>query len=154
MLVNISKSIFLPALFLTVAVVDAKAQDRCVVTMQSTVTTSTGVHYTSYSEAYVYDSVDQPPCFPGGDSEMVKYINRQRRYPRKAYDANVQGRVVCSFVVTSKGDIENANVVRGVEPSLDEEALRIIRNMPNWVAGRIDDTPVPVYCIVTIPFRR
>lgn len=85
---------------------------------------------------------------------MVKYINKERRYPRKAYDAKVEGRVVCSFIVDTDGTIENVDIVRSVEPSLDAEAKRVIREMPKWIAGRIGDNTVPVYCILTIPFRR
>lgn len=102
---------------------------------------------------YDYDYVDAQPSFPGGDFAMLRFINDCRRYPAKAYNDKIQGRVLCSFVVNVDGSISNATVMRGVEESLDREALRIINEMPRWEAGMIGGEPVPVYCIVPIPFR-
>lgn len=102
---------------------------------------------------YDYDYVDCQPSFPGGDFAMLRFINDCRRYPAKAYNDKIQGRVLCSFVVNVDGSISNATVMRGVEESLDREALRIINEMPRWEAGRIGGEPVPVHCIVPIPFR-
>lgn len=105
-------------------------------------------------EAYIADAVDQQPEFPGGDNAMMKFINKERRYPRHAYDAGIEGRVLCGFVVLPNGTISDIEVVRGVEESIDREAIRIIRTMPAWKAGRISGTAVPVYCIIPIAFRR
>lgn len=147
MLFHIRKSLILPLLF--GAALHSAAQDRYTVTLQSC--TSSG---TAHTHAYVYDSVDIPPHFPGGDGALVRYINNNRRYPCDAYEAGVEGRVVCGFIVGSNGSISNVEVVRSVDPSLDSEAKRVIRSMPAWEAGRIADTTVPVYCILAIPFRR
>lgn len=105
-------------------------------------------------EAFLFESVDEQPHFPGGDGAMMKFINRERRYPARAYREGIEGRVLCSFVVTPDGTITAPEVIRGVEESLNKEALRIINRMPRWVAGKIGDTKVPVYCILAIPFRR
>ncbi len=102
---------------------------------------------------YEYDCVDVQPQFPGGDSAMLKFINRERRYPSRAYRAGIEGRVLCSFVVNEDGSLSHISVLRGVEESLNREAVRIISNMPDWTVGSIDDVPVPVYCILPIPFR-
>ena len=85
---------------------------------------------------------------------MLRFINNERRYPAEAYHDGIQGRVLCSFVVSEDGSLTHISVIRGVEESLDREAVRIISEMPKWMAGEIDDTPVPVYCILPIPFRR
>jgi len=105
-------------------------------------------------EAYVADAVDERPEFPGGDNAMMSYINKVRRYPRQAYNLGIEGRVLCAFIVMPNGAISNIEVLRGVEESIDREAVRIIKNMPSWRAGRISGNAVPVYCIVPIPFRR
>ncbi len=105
-------------------------------------------------EAYVADAVDVQPEFPGGDNAMMSYINKERRYPRQAYDAGIEGRVLCAFIVMPNGSISNIEVLRGVEESIDKEAVRIIKNMPAWKAGKISGNAVPVYCIVPISFRR
>lgn len=104
-------------------------------------------------DVYDYDCVDVQPSFPGGDAEMLRFINRERHYPRQAYDKRIQGRVLCSFVVNEDGTISHVSVLKGVEESLDREAVRIISRMPQWSAGEISKNPVPVYCILPIAFR-
>lgn len=104
-------------------------------------------------EAYEYEMVDEPPMFPGGNNALVQFINSSRRYPAKAYENRIHGRVLCSFIVQPDGEITHVNVLRGVEPSLDREAVRILGSMPNWKAGRIDGNKVPVYCILPVIFR-
>ncbi len=104
-------------------------------------------------EAYEYEMVDEPPMFPGGNNALVQYINSSRKYPAEAYKNKIHGRVLCSFIVQPDGEITHVNVLRGVEPSLDREAVRILGSMPNWQAGRINGTRVPVYCIFPVTFR-
>ncbi len=84
---------------------------------------------------------------------MYSFINEHRRYPAKAYEAGIEGRVLCSCVVGSNGDISNIEVVKGVEESLDREAVRIISLMPKWNPGKVDDEPVDTYCLIAVPFR-
>lgn len=136
---------FLTILTLTAGLALA-AQNRCVVSFHSS-------YSASYVKAFVVDAVDEPPQFPGGDTELMNYINSERRYPRDAYDAGISGRVQCSFVINTDGSINEISVFRGVCPSLDHEALRIIANMPKWKPGRIGDEKVPVFYMLTIPFR-
>lgn len=104
-------------------------------------------------EAYECDDVDVPPMFPGGINALVCYINSTRQYPAEAYRERVHGRVLCSFVVQPDGEITHVNVLRGVEPSLDREAVRVLDSMPQWQAGLLDGVPVPVYCILPVNFR-
>lgn len=99
------------------------------------------------------EDVDVAPCFPGGDFERVNFINTTRRYPVEDYNNKVQGRVVCRFIVNADGSISDASIVRGVSPTLNEEALRIINAMPNWIAGKINGENVPVYQVMSISFR-
>lgn len=103
---------------------------------------------------YEFDFVDRQPQFPGGDNAMIRFINHERRYPQDAYNEGIEGRVLCSFVVNEDGSLSHISVLKGVEESLNKEAVRIISQMPPWSAGEIDNTPVPVYCILPIPFRR
>ncbi len=107
------------------------------------------------SEITIYDSgyVDVVPQFPGGERALMKFINETRCYPTEAYNNKVQGRVVCSFVVYPDGSINGISVIKGVEETLDKEAVRIIREMPRWMAGSIDNQTVPVSCVLAIPFR-
>ncbi|MCM1075891.1 MAG: energy transducer TonB [Bacteroides sp.] len=105
-------------------------------------------------DVYEYGSVDVQPRFPGGDAEMYHFINNERRYPQKAYRDGVEGRVLCSFIVNEDGTISHVSVIRGVEQSLDREAVRILSKMPAWDAGLINEVPVPVYCILPVAFRK
>lgn len=104
-------------------------------------------------EAYIMDFVDVSPQFPGGEAAMRKFINNERQYPRDAYEAGIQGRVMCSFIVDVDGSILNVTVQRGPCQSLVHEAARIISKMPRWEAGRINGHKVPVCYYLTIPFR-
>lgn len=105
-------------------------------------------------DVYDYESVDVHPSFPGGDTEMLRFINGERKYPSKAYRDGIEGRVLCSFVVNKDGSLSHISVLKGVEESLNREAVRILSKMPAWDAGMVDETPVPVYCILPIAFRR
>ena len=107
-----------------------------------------------YKEVYEYDYVTEKPSFPGGETKFVRYINKTREYPKEAYEKGIEGRVICSFVVNSDGSISNIQILRGVEKSLNNEAVRIISKMPDWVPGKIDGQNVPVRVIHPIGFRK
>ena len=107
-----------------------------------------------YTEVYEYDFVDEKPEFPGGGNQMIKFINSTREYPQEAYETGIEGRVTCAFIVNSDGKISNIKVIRGVESSLNQEAIRIVSLMPDWQPGKLNHHPVPVRVITCIPFRR
>lgn len=107
-----------------------------------------------FKEVYEYDFVSEKPTFPGGETKFLRYINKTREYPKEAYSKGIEGRVICSFVVNSDGSISNIQILRGVEQSIDKEAIRIIENMPKWVPGKIDGQNVPVRVIYPIAFRK
>lgn len=107
----------------------------------------------SIAEAYIVDFVDRAPQFPGGEAAMIHFINTERTYPRDAYEARIQGRVMCAFIVDTDGSIVNVTIQRGPCQSLNNEAMRIISSMPRWEAGEIHGRKVPVCYFLTIPFR-
>ena len=108
----------------------------------------------SYMEVFELDYVDEKPEFPGGSCDMLKFINEHRQYPREAYSEGIEGRVTCSFVVNADGSISNISVIKGVESSLNEEAVRVISSMPAWRPGKIQGVSVPVRVICAVPFRK
>lgn len=108
----------------------------------------------TFKEVYEFDFVDDKPQFPGGGQALVNYINDTRRYPAEAYAQGVEGRVTCSFVVNIDGKISDVAVLRGVELTLNREAVRIITRMPAWTPGKIDGKAVPVRVICAVPFRK
>lgn len=121
------------------------------VTYQAQYRATINIQHTS---AYMPESVDERPQFPGGESAMIQFINAERRYPREAYDNAIEGRVLCSFIVEPDGRITNVEVVRSVDANLDREALRVIQNMPKWQPGLVNGNKVSVYYLLSIPFRR
>lgn len=101
----------------------------------------------------VYDVVEQMPSFPGGISGLRTYLNQNTRYPAVAQENGVQGHVVVSFVVGKDGHISDVTVLRSVDPSLDKEAIRVVRNMPRWTPGKQGGEPVKVRYNVPVSFR-
>lgn len=108
----------------------------------------------SYIEVYEYDFVTDKPCFPGGDRLLLSYINSTRCYPEEAYKRGIEGNVTCSFVVNRDGSISHVRVLRGVEPSLNREAVRILSRMPLWNPGRLEGETVPVRVVRSVAFRK
>lgn len=109
---------------------------------------------TVYTEVYEYDYVDQKPEFPGGRNSMINFINSTRQYPSEAYENGIEGRVTCSFVVNPDGKVSHIQVLKGVESSLNQEAIRIVSAMPDWSPGKIAESPVPTRVVCCIPFRK
>jgi protein TonB len=97
-------------------------------------------------ESEVFFIVEDMPKFMGGspDVEFRNYIAKNLKYPAIAAENGISGRVFIQFVVNEKGEVTNAKVVRSVDPSLDEEALRIIRSSPRWTPGKQRGKPVKV----------
>ena len=73
-----------------------------------------------------------PPSFPGGRDSLMAFLKENLHYPQSAIDDRIEGTVCVRFVVRPDGTISNANVTQSVDPRLDEEALRVVRSMPNW----------------------
>lgn len=93
------------------------------------------------------------PKFPGGEEAMQKYIYDNLKYPVVAQESGVQGRVTLRFVVTKDGSISDVQVVRGIDPSCDREALRVVKSMPRWLPGQQNGKNVPVYFTLPIVFK-
>ncbi len=105
------------------------------------------------SSQQIFTVVEDMPQFPGGETELLKFISKSIKYPVIAQENGIQGRVICTFVVNRDGSVVDAEVVRGVDPSLDREALRVIGTMPKWTPGKQRGKPVRVKYTVPITFR-
>lgn len=101
----------------------------------------------------VFDVVEQMPSFPGGPSALMQWLSENVKYPVVAQENGVQGRVVVSFVVERDGSITDVKVVRGVDPSLDKEASRVVKAMPRWIPGKQNGSAVRVKYNVPVAFR-
>ena len=104
-------------------------------------------------EEEVFDMVEQAPQFPGGPAELMAWLGKNIRYPVIAQENGIQGRVICQFVVGSDGSVRDVKVMRGVDPSLDKEAVRVIQSMPKWIPGRQNGKAVSVRYTLPVTFR-
>lgn len=107
----------------------------------------------SRKDEVIFTTVEQNPEFPGGATEMYKYIGERMKYPSTAQRAGVQGKVFVKFVVKSTGEIGDIEVLKGIGFGCDEEAVRVISQMPKWQAGKQNGKPVNVYFTMPIAFR-
>lgn len=101
----------------------------------------------------ILDMVEQMPSFPGGETALLQFLSSNVRYPTVAEENEIQGRVVVTFIVERDGSITEVKVANGVDPSLDREAVRVIKSMPKWKAGTQNGKPVRVKYSVPVTFR-
>ena len=104
-------------------------------------------------ENKVFTAVEQMPQFPGGEAELMKYISKNLKYPPVAMENNIQGRVVVQFVVTKTGKIGEVKVVRGKDPDLDKEAVRVVKSLPDFIPGKMNGQTVNVWYTLPITFK-
>ena len=104
-------------------------------------------------EQQIFQVVEEMPEFPGGMGECMKFLAKNIKYPTIAQENGVQGRVIVQFVVNRDGSIVDPVVVRGVDPYLDKEALRVISTMPKWKPGKQRGKAVRVKYTVPVMFR-
>ena len=104
-------------------------------------------------ETKIFTVVEQMPMFPGGDGALMGYLRDNIHYPTVAAENGVQGRVVVGFVVERDGSITDVNILRGVDPSLDREAMRVVKSMPKWTPGKQNGSAVRVKYQVPVSFR-
>ena len=90
----------------------------------------------SQSKQNIYDVVEQMPEFPGGMEALINFLSTNIKYPNDAIKQNVGGRVMVMFVVETDGSISNVRVAKRVFPSLDAEAIRVVKTMPKWKPGK------------------
>ena len=101
----------------------------------------------------IFQVVEEQPMYPGGMQELMKYLQKEMKYPKEAQDKGIQGRVIVQFVVNKDGSICEANVVKSVDPLLDAEALRVVNAMPHWTPGKQRGEPVRVRFTIPIAFH-
>jgi protein TonB len=96
--------------------------------------------------------VEEMPMYPGGDPALLKYIMEHTEYPEIAKENNIQGKVIVRFCVTKKGGVSQVSVLKGVDPELDKEAIRVVNTLPAFKPGKQGGIPVPVWYMVPITF--
>lgn len=101
----------------------------------------------------VFKVVEQMPRFPGGDAAMKGFLDSHTKYPPRAEENGLQGRVACSVIIEKDGSINDVKVAKSVDPSLDKEAVRVIKSMPKWIPGRQNGKAVRVQYTIPVTFR-
>lgn len=101
----------------------------------------------------VFDVVEQQPQYPGGMGALNQWLGSNIKYPVMAAENGIEGRVVVQFVVERDGSVSGVHVVRGVDPSLDKEATRVVSAMPKWIPGKQNGSAVRVKYTVPVTFR-
>ena len=106
-----------------------------------------------FESSHVFDVVDLRPTFPGGQEALLTWLSSNIHYPPIAEEKGIQGKVVVSFVIEPDGSISNVTVVHGVDQSLDEEAVRVVKSMPKWNPGKQNGQAVRVKYNLPITFK-
>jgi protein TonB len=97
--------------------------------------------------------VEEMPEYPGGNNALLQFIAKNLIYPTEALDNNVSGKVILKFVVTKDGSVGRIEVLKSVDPLLDQEAIRVVTILPKFKPGKQNGTPVPVWFMVPVSFQ-
>ena len=103
-------------------------------------------------EEQIFTIVEEMPSFPGGEAELFKYLGKNIKYPEMANSAGISGVVYVTFVVDKDGKIKDVKVLRGIGGGCDEEAVRVVKNMPAWKPGKQRGKSVTVQYNLPIRF--
>lgn len=104
------------------------------------------------SDNNTFQKVDKMPAFPGGEVALMKFIGDSIRYPKDAKEKGLQGKVITSFIVKADGTVSEVKIIRGISRSLDDEALRVIKSLPDFIPAELDGKKVAVSYMIPINF--
>lgn len=104
-------------------------------------------------EDIIFERPEIMPEFPGGVSALFEYLGKRIKYPTTARELNIHGTVFLAFVVEKDGSVTNVQLVRGISGGCDEEAIRVVSGMPNWIPGRMGTEPVRVKFSLPVRFK-
>ena len=99
-----------------------------------------------------YQKVDVMPVFPGGDAALLKFIADSTHYPKDAKEKGIKGKVLARFMVKKDGSVSDVSIMQKASPSLDNEAIRVVKLLPKFTPGKLNGKTVPVWFMVPINF--
>ena len=105
------------------------------------------------AEPDIFTKAEVDPSFPGGTAALYKFISANLKYPSDAQENGLSGKVYLRFVINQRGEVENVEVTRGIDPSLDREAIRVVQSLPKWNPGTQRGRPVKVWFAMPINFK-
>lgn len=101
----------------------------------------------------VFEVVEKMPSFPGGPGAMYDFLAKNIKYPEVAVECGIQGSVIVTFIVKKDGSLSDVRVAKSVDPSLDKEAVRVVKSMPKWIPGIEKGKYVNVKFTLPVTFR-
>jgi protein TonB len=101
----------------------------------------------------IYDVVEKMPEYPGGDQALMAFLSKHIEYPTVAQNNGIQGKVILGFGVSKTGKVEDVQIIRSLDPSLDKEALRVVKQLGNWIPGEQKGEKVSVRYTLPVVFR-
>lgn len=101
----------------------------------------------------VYDKVEVMPEYPGGMEALIEYMQNNVKYPENAQKQKIEGRVIVGFIVEKDGSISEIHSLRPVHPLLEQEAIRVVSNMPKWKPGKVKGKAVRVSYALPVIFK-
>lgn len=104
-------------------------------------------------EQEIFQIVEEMPAYPGGDAKLMEFVAKNIKYPQIARETGIQGRVFVGFVVETDGSVSNVKVLRGIGGGCDEEAVRVVKSMPKWKAGKQRGKAVRVSYMLPVNFK-
>ncbi|MDR3651922.1 MAG: TonB family protein [Paludibacter sp.] len=104
-------------------------------------------------EEKVYTVIEQMPQFPGGEQELLNYINKNIKYPVIAQENGIQGKVILRFVVSKTGMVDRVEVIRSLDPACDKEAVRVVKSLPKFIPGKQNGVNVSVWYTLPVTYR-
>jgi protein TonB len=131
-----------PSMELVIVDDDVEIEEEFTIDVEATVFTEVQeftpiiVEEEEIAEDVIFTVVEDQPAFPGGEEARIRYLQDNLRYPQMAREAGIQGTVFVTFVVERDGSVTDVRVLRGIGGGCDEEAVRVVRNMPRWEPGR------------------
>lgn len=148
--------LILPVIILLLFSISSCAAKKKATSLNSEVTPSQQVTptpvITGQKEGDAFVVVEEMPMFPGGDEALLKFIGANTRYPLEAKNKNITGRVIVRFMVKDDGTVSDVTVLRGVDPLLDNESIRVVSSLPKFTPGKQGGVSVPVWYMVPITF--
>lgn len=104
-------------------------------------------------KTYEMFDIQKSPSFPGGEAELLKYLNQNIKYPQLARDNNIQGSVALTFVVNKDGSVSDVKILKDIGGGCGKEAVRVVNSMPRWIPGEANGHPVKVRFTLPVRFR-
>ena len=137
----------------TVQQAPAKTQVKPVATIQQAPPQKAQNNPVTKNGKQIYSHVEVMPSFPGGTEALLKWLGANIQYPKEAQEKGIQGRVILRFIVTSDGSVKDVEVVKGLDPVCDQEAVRVVKLMPKWIPGKQNGKEVDVYYSLPVTFK-